>query len=775
MDLSPYKEFRVMYEGKHWNCIEQFCQALKFSNNPNIARSIMRASHGLMARKIGHENIQLIRENYYEILETYMESFLTSVCDQVPEFLDTLQHTAEIPDYFVLDEKLNNLYKTSLLNIRGDYIFDDVSTYELPEPTVEQKNIINSISTHNIKVDAVAGSGKTTLSLLIGKKYLTKKILLLTYNRFLKEDTREKIRLLDIKNMEAHSFHSYMYHYYTDSGYTDSEMLEVLKTNTQSMNNEKYDIIIVDECQDMTNTYCKFVQKIIIDNGSKNTWLCFVGDTWQHIYQFNYADSRYLLKADTVFVKTRPYKTCPLSVSFRLTGRMCKFINHNVLHSERFHTMKSDGAKVKYTEIKPYAVSSYLIPRICYYLSLGYKYDDFFIIAPSIRSKKVAIRTLANQLSIKYNIPIYVPVSDDEKISSEVSKNKIIFSTFHQTKGLERKIVFVYCFSSEYFEHYGKNSDPDVCPNVLYVAITRGIDHLELIKSKKYEKLNFLIDPNQIQISESQKIKKTDKKTNKKEYGVSSLLRYVPSDLIEQCMNYLTKTLVRRKSRMIKIRGVTKINDAHSESVSEINGTAIPAYYEYKTTGQMSIRENIKKPLTINRLLWYATSYCAKMSGYWHKLNQIKYYSWITEKQRDRCVNRLSRIIKPGAKFEIEVSNQIEGHDIYGVMDCVYNNDIYEFKCVTELTKINCLQLAIYKYLSDDQHENCYLYNILTDEMYRIEISDEFVEVIKILINHKVSDEEISDEIFIQNAIFHPDAMDDWLAEDINQALLNDV
>ena len=59
-------------------------------------------------------------------------------------------------------------------------------------------------------------------------------------------------------------------------------------------------------------------------------------------------------------------------------------------------------------------------------------------------------------------------------------KGKIVFSTFHQSKGRERKVVLVFNFDQSYFKYYGKELDPNVCPNELYVATTRAQEHLSL-------------------------------------------------------------------------------------------------------------------------------------------------------------------------------------------------------------------------------------------------------------------------------------------------------
>ena len=43
----------------------------------------------------------------------------------------------------------------------------------------------------------------------------------------------------------------------------------------------------------------------------------------------------------------------------------------------------------------------------------------------------------------------------EEKISEYDFKGKIVFSTFHQVKGLEREVVFVFSFDESYYKFYG--------------------------------------------------------------------------------------------------------------------------------------------------------------------------------------------------------------------------------------------------------------------------------------------------------------------------------
>jgi superfamily II DNA or RNA helicase len=94
---------------------------------------------------------------------------------------------------------------------------------ELPEFSIEQYNIIQQLSlNNNVVVDSVAGSGKTTTNLHIAKRFPLFLILLLTYNKKLKLETREKAKKLGINNIEVHSYHSFCVKYYDNECFNDS-------------------------------------------------------------------------------------------------------------------------------------------------------------------------------------------------------------------------------------------------------------------------------------------------------------------------------------------------------------------------------------------------------------------------------------------------------------------------------------------------------------------------------------------------------------------------
>ena len=96
----------------------------------------------------------------------------------------------------------------------------------------EQRDILDTVNEgHNVYVDAVAGTGKTTLILNIATENTDKKILQLTYNASLRKDVKETVEKNEIQNLTVHTYHSLAKRYYLSTGYTDTEIRRLLLKN----------------------------------------------------------------------------------------------------------------------------------------------------------------------------------------------------------------------------------------------------------------------------------------------------------------------------------------------------------------------------------------------------------------------------------------------------------------------------------------------------------------------------------------------------------------
>ena len=594
----------------------------------------------------------------------------------------------------------------------------------LNEPSDEQKKINKLVSQkYNVIADCVAGSGKTTTILHIAKNMKNKRILLITYNAKLKIETREKKEALGLDNLTIHSYHSFCVKHYSELCFTDEGIIKFFKQKNSKKNIGKYDIFIVDESQDVTPLYYLLISKIISDIANKKLQIIILGDRNQSIYDYNKADSRFIVLADSLYQSTSSWKRCKLSVNFRTTKQIADFVNVCALRENRLKALK-DGKKVKYVICNVYE-QQFIFNEIQECLK-KYNREDIFIIAPSVKSESSPARKCANYLSFN-GIDIYVPNSDEEKIDAELTKGKITFSTFHQVKGLERKVILLFGFDMSYFTFYNKVLNQNVCPNTIYVALTRAIEYMIIFHHCEYDYLPF-VDVKMLKtyanIVEKDQISAKpfiDKSTT---IAVTKLTQHLSSDVLYKCREMIKYKLIQKKDKFIKIDHKVKSSNKHFEAVSDITGTAIPAYYEFITTGKMTISDKLTTghveqfikifpdysyakyftlpdEMKIEDLLKFANMYCCFRSQYIYKAIQIKKYDWLSKENLYKTVNRVKKHISTIAKYEKSVQYNCNKYSkiIVGQLDCYDKNIIWEFKCVKQLSCEHYIQLAVYAFL----------------------------------------------------------------------------
>lgn len=624
--------------------------------------------------------------------------------------------------------------------------------YFLPPKTEEQELVIKQLEANNLIIEAVAGSGKTTTSLYIAKHFENLKILLLTYNAKLKEETRKKVWALGIKNLEVHSFHAFGYKYYNEKKCnTDRGIYEIIDQKKNPAITFKFDLIIIDEAQDITPLYYEFICKVIVDNGI-NSKISLLGDKNQSIYSFNNADSRYLSLADHFFsFNEKEWNKCALSETFRVNDKIVDFINKIFYKKDFMKAFKKTNLLPEYVIADVYA-SNKLYEKVKKEIAT-WGVENIFILAASLKSSKSPVRNFANRLANE-GIPIFVPTSDDEDINEKDLQGKLVFSSFHQVKGLERKLVIVFGFDNGYFKFYARDHNPAIPPNVLYVAITRASEKLILIHHYKNNFLPFL-NVKDLQdycqvikfLNYSQEYQFNNLTTDaldeyeKKDISVTELVRHVPQNILNKCMNLIKIEKVKSQYDFVSIKFKTHVKEkGYVENVSTITGVAIPLYYEW--TSKENINEtNILKTLlnllkerrdfakdtypdlfkyekdiknlvhekefSIKNLLFLANLWIYIMDRFNFKLNQIseENYNWITQEDLDKMKELMSYYVSDTSLYEQEyhLSEKTELHNktLSGFIDCIdlKKQTLWEFKCVSLVKDTHFLQLAIYIYL----------------------------------------------------------------------------
>lgn len=381
----------------------------------------------------------------------------------------------------------------------------------IPFPTEEQINILHKIvveKKHTI-VSSIPGSGKTTLVQYIsllrlaiqsqnnsikvnGEKRLEKinsnyeiDTLVLMYNKVLSLESQKKFKKSKCKNVKCQTIHSFAYTNYKtqNRSYDDTLLLDILKDNTMPINEFDYSLIIIDEFQDATDVLFRFVEKIIADNINDSPVILIMGDPLQELYSFRGADSRFMTLAQDVMLGGKlTFEKMKMSYTNRCPENICKFINtcYYGLNS-KFEIMKSkkQGGKIRVCigSLEKIIIQELKLLKIN---SVIFSMEDVMIIVPSLKN-------IGRLKSILSKNGIHVIVSDSEHINSKTTKDKVLITTFHGSKGLEKRVCFVSNFSTDYYKYYAVDFDQDVIPNTFYVALSRSSEYLYLIRNSSSE------------------------------------------------------------------------------------------------------------------------------------------------------------------------------------------------------------------------------------------------------------------------------------------------
>jgi hypothetical protein len=574
----------------------------------------------------------------------------------------------------------------------------------------EQQCILDTVKEgHNVMVDAVAGTGKTTLILSIAREMPDTKILQLTYNASLRKDVKETVEKNDIQNLTVHTYHSLAKRYYLSTGYTDTEIRRLLFKNLPLKEvSPKYDMIVLDECQDMTLLYFQLMVKFIKDIDC-NIQLLILGDYMQGLYDFKGADIRFLTLADQVWdgltnLTTPGFQKRTMKMSFRITNQMRNFVNDVMLGEERMNACR-DGSVVTYVRNSRNNISRVVYGEITKLLENGVNPSEIFVLGGSVKGANSNIRRLENTL-VEKDVPCHVPMLEGDKIDDRVIDGKVVFSTFHSVKGRQRKYVFVVGFDNAYFRFNARTLPRDVCPNTLYVAATRATQGLYLLESdnyatdrpleflkkshiemKKCDYINFK-GHHQTIFQDEEDMNINDNLVKKHRITPTELVKFISESVIETISPIIDRIFIKETDETITldIPSVIETKKGYFEEVSDLNGIAIPCvYYDYlkeafseteeefdniprgnvlldvidNAVDNMRVNDHIflkeivnslpEKIETINDYLYVANVSVAVQETLYFKLKQIDRdeYNWLTDDMVLACKNRLREVIGP--------------------------------------------------------------------------------------------------------------------------------
>jgi hypothetical protein len=697
------------------------------------------------------------------------------------------------------------------------------------EYSEEQHAVINAAKNNvPIACDSISGSGKTTTILGIAAAMASRRVIQVTYNRSLKDEVRQKVVANNVKNLEIHTYHSLAVGYYDRTACDDNRIRALLKRADSFINiPNEFDMLICDEAQDMTPLYFEFIYKFIHDAFcvyKKPINFMVLGDRYQGIYSFKDADVRFLTLASTVWSRIMsaqgietPMMSLQLKRSYRVTEPIAWFVNNVMLNEPRMISLKK-GPPIEYIRTSNiFGIYDKIASIILRHLANGeIEPDDIFVLSASLKSPKAPFRNLEQALVLA-GVPCFVSTSDGEKLDDEVLKGKVIFTNFHQCKGRERKLVIIYGFDESYVNFFARSEPKGVCPSTLYVAVTRASWKLILIESAASGPLSFLTKKPEttggfLRVSEygTMPAATTATTTPKTSAIHTTSVTQLVSHIHPNYLDFLSQTVevlwnvIEKPSTSVAIPCKVDTEDEHGtirqEQVSDLNGIAIPAFWEFQKTKTCSIVNTVRNgtftdgnnvlsnqvrdflqkhekrmrlrdrdPKTAADFLKWATMYWCYRNGLIFKLAQITRYDWLKMDMVRKCCVHLDRFVGIGddAALRFEKAVVLTGAEtdfgtvhIQGAID-IYDETIasahqgWEIKCVQELNLEHHLQAIVYAWILKYIGAPCKRYNLLnirTGELKALDTSHYLIDdVMRILFLNKYGPQVVrNDAAFLE-------------------------
>eukprot|EP00798_Chlamydomonas_sp_ICE-L_P031003 gene31003-7108_t len=615
----------------------------------------------------------------------------------------------------------------------------------------------------NVKLQSVAGSGKTTLSLHCVTRLHTlfpdARSLLLTYNSNLKTETRKKVAALGLESAaEVHSFHSFGTHYYDEGCHTDEAldtMVDAINANNGRLRSAlSFRLVVVNEAQDINPLYWKIIV-MIARLCHRPPQFLFIGDPRQSIYEYKGASPRFLAECDSLLPSEisggRGWRQHTLKTTWRLTAPMVRFVNEVFLKGE---DVLVAGHVPSSMTLCPRFMSSQCVHRPPHPLPTRSDHGSF--------SERKERKRLLDR-----NVPLSVnDVFEECSLNKQMLRGKLAFMTFHGSKGTEREAVVVLGGTEESYMTFFQRMHHDAplssstvnCPNPVYVSLTRAKRELIVVHNMRshlapYMDATALLETATLQgcpPASASKKEVTPKDTNDdadirpNERGVCSLLEHLPFQTIKQASAHLTWSVQDIGVRAPALCSTVRTRGALAEYVADLNGIAIPAILEYRVTGRSQLLDmlptlnmssskycgNLRDALvsrissgcdpSVSDFLCEATLHQSSASQYFYRAKQITRFDRLDEVDVESSLEVMRGAGICGGvvmRFEVPLRREFvpKACHVYGEADVVTEDSLYELKCTSgEVQLVHILQTALYAWMHGDDRKRIRLVYLLS-------------------------------------------------------------
>lgn len=553
----------------------------------------------------------------------------------------------------------------------------------------------------NILVDACIGSGKTTAIQALCKELpRDKKILYLTYNKLLKIDAKSKIHQ---KNVLVTNYHGFAYMSLIRMGVKAGISDLIQKFIKISPNIEPYDVLIIDEYQDIELELAELLKMIKAANPKMQ--IIAVGDMQQKIY-----DKTTLNVSEFINEFLDDYLLLEFTRCFRLSSELAARLGRiwskpiiGVNNECRVERMNKDQVVEFLSQQEPADI-----------LCLGSRNGDL----------AKTLNKLEEEYSETYNkTTVYASISDTDSMgSAEPKKDSAIFTTYDSSKGLERKIVVIFDYTESYWST--RINKPlqsyDILRNIFCVAASRGKNQI------------IFVDSDEAELSEKTLSTPVNMNMKFENMEMSDMFEFKFKEDVEQCFETIkTKKIESEDNCIIRIKNNDGLIDL---------SPCIGIFQEATYFDGYSIDESIKfhvridedkrflytdkvKNSSLEEKILFLTSLETKQNRY---RNQVA-VPFIGDTEENaickRLATRLSRDEDVQSACALYFSNKRNGDLLFtafGMADAVKDDVIYELKFVSELTHEHFLQCA--SYVVAMEKKKGILWNTRDNTLYEITV-----------------------------------------------------
>ncbi|WP_341508002.1 AAA family ATPase [Mesomycoplasma ovipneumoniae] len=588
--------------------------------------------------------------------------------------------------------------------------------------TEEQQNVVNlALKGENILVDACIGSGKTSVIQVLCDKFpIDKKILYLTYNRLLKVEAKNKIKN---KNVTVQNYHGFAYGLLKKEGINSSsaDAVKIFLENNISV--AAYDVLLIDEYQDITDEISLLLEKIKEKN--PNIQIVAVGDINQKIY-----DNTKLNVTDFIDKFLGSYKKISLTFSFRMPKEHANMLGR--IWDKTINGV-NENCQIQYMEleeIKEFLATQKPADILC----LGGRLND--------EMAEVLNYLEENHSDIFNKKTVYASIRErDANVSPK--KNSAIFTTYDSSKGLEKPICVIFDFTIDYWERRLRpiTANYEIIKNIFCVAASRGKEKIIFLKPEE-DKTTLL---NEEFIKESKNFAKLDIDLS----WMSEMFDHKYDIDLQDMLKMLdVKKINTEDTTEIKVQTHDDLID-----LTPCIGKFLEASYFDGWDIDKEIRffinyfEQLHKsrPVKIKKLKQDYEDYISERNSIkdlilffvYLETKQERYIkqaspNFVDDNAVDQMHKRLSNVLEKDEIIQQECRLEFSDNNVkikaQGIADVIKDDIVYELKFVSDLMTAHFLQTA--SYMIALEKEKGILWNIRNNEMHEIRIKhrEEFSE-----------------------------------------------